>query len=818
MSTYRSTFTTGKGTKLTGRASYCVTRWTSCCVLCGLITLLFIQSTFFSSPLAFAARHDTTQQPESLLRAGVSVVRIVANYAPAITTPVQPTTPTKSNSARTNLLDTPFSTCTGLGLIVASKASATQQNAWVLTDGSLINKNDFTCKSLGAASIVGNKLRLNSINVYLSNSYNSTLSMPMTGNINSVQCSDANKCSNGAALFAFHSNTLLPYATLPPTSSTLPEDFAAIQLSQSIQVPTTPTVASNLQQFLTPTSATLQKSDGPNAFNGFENGTPIVDQHGFLTKLYLNETGQPSKVFKATDATAFLLKQQISSDPAPNDVSSNWNGGVTAYYQGANHYDTAKTLLTNANTFADNQFQGAHNLIATINTVQNTQNKNGNSSSESNGNSPPNGITFPLIGTISYLLLAIVIIGLIVFVLLLVLLNQLFKRGQRNRDFAEADKQATSQAQQIQEREAQQAAAHAAVRTPLPQVASQPVQPQVQHDPVASRSSGIPISANASYADYPTIDMNEAGRNSMPDIEKTQQFSPVLEQTVKMGRPLGFEVVTSTDPGIKRKYKPNEDSLFAVKGVRSLNGQMQQVGLFVVADGMGGHANGQDASRLAIQTIIDYMLPRLVHVEETSETPEKLLVDSVQQANQAVHEHNVKNGADMGTTVTATLIIDTTAHVANVGDSRTYLYRTSNGLSKVTRDHSVVASLVDAGIIKPDDIYTHPKRNQIYRSLGEKPFVEVDPFDVQLQAGDKMLLCSDGLWDMVRDPEIQRVLEVPITDPQQLGDNLIKAAHAGGGEDNISVIVVNVVERSEKPLTPSLDVIYRQENVTMPQV
>ena len=172
----------------------------------------------------------------------------------------------------------------------------------------------------------------------------------------------------------------------------------------------------------------------------------------------------------------------------------------------------------------------------------------------------------------------------------------------------------------------------------------------------------------------------------------------------------------------------------------------------------------------------------------------------------------------MGTTVTATLILDTTAHVANVGDSRTYLYRLPEGLSKVTRDHSVVASLVDAGIIKPDDIYTHPKRNQIYRSLGEKSFVEVDPFVVQLQPNDKMLLCSDGLWDMVRDPEIQRVLEVPITDPQQLGDKLIKAAHAGGGEDNISVIVVNVVERSDKQLIPGLDIIYCQENVTMPQV
>ncbi len=820
MSTYRSTFTTGKGTELIGRASYCVTRWASCCVLCGLIVLLFIQSTLFSSSLAFAARRATPSQPESLVRSGVSVVRIVANYGlqtPGFTPPSQSTTSIKSNNTSTSLLDTPSQTCTGLGVVVASKSSATQQNAWVLTDGSLVNKDDFTCKSLGAASIISNKLKLNSISVYLSNAYNNVLTIPMTGFVNSVQCSNA-KCSDGAALFAFHSNTLLPYAQLPTSSTAVPQDFAAIQLSQSTQAPATPTSPSNLQQFLTPTSITIQKSDGPNAFDGFENGTPIIDQQGFLTKLYLKDTTF-SKIFKTADAKAFLAKQpQITSDPAPNDVSSNWNAGITAYYQGPRSYDTAKSFLMRADENASNQFQGASNLIATINATQSVQNKNGNSSSESGGNSTPNGIRLPILGIISYFLLAIIVVGVIIFVLLLVFLNSLFKRGQRNREFAEADRQATVQAQQIQEREAQQSAAHVASRVPVQQVALQPPQPQVSPDPVASRASGTPVPVNASYADYPTIDMNEAKRNGTLDTEKTQQFSPVLEPTLKMSKPLGFEVITSTDPGIKRKYKPNEDSLFAVKGVRSLNGQMQQIGLFVVADGMGGHANGQDASRLAIQTIIDYMLPRLVHAEGTSETPEKLLVDSVQQANQAVHEHNVKNGADMGTTVTATLILDTTAHVANVGDSRTYLYRVPEGLSKITRDHSVVASLVDAGIIKPDDIYTHPKRNQIYRSLGEKPLVEVDPFDVQLQPNDKMLLCSDGLWDMVRDPEIQRVLEVPITDPQQLGDNLIKAAHAGGGEDNISVIVVNVVERSDKPLTPGLDVIYRQENVTMPQI
>lgn len=823
MSTYRSTFTTRKGTGLTGWGSYCVTHWASCCVLCGIIVLLFIQSTLFSFPIALAASHDVTQQPQSLARAGVSVVRIVAVYGPQtpVIVPSLPSVaPTTTKSAATSFLDNPLQTCTGLGVLVASKGSATQQNAWVLTDGSLVNKNEFTCKSLGAVSIISKQLTINSISVYLSNAYNSTLSAAMTGDVKSVHCSDDRKCNNGVALFAFHASTLLPYAQLPNATSTSSADSAAIQLSQSSQVTTPPTATTNLQQYLTPTSSLIQTStpDTTNNFSGFENGTPIVDQSGFLTKMYLKDADS-TKVFKATNVPAFLTQQAITADPPPNDASSNWNSGISAFYQGSSHYDVARGFFIKADDASSNQFQGAQTFVSTINTFQRTQAKTLSASSDTS----ENGITLPILGFVSYLLLTIVVVGVILFVLLLILLSLLFKRGQRQRDFAEAEKQATVQARQIQDLEAQQAAAQAVpprFQQPVPQATPYPSQQQAAFGPVASRSSAAPVApaqAGASYADYPTIDMGDASRNGMPYTDTTQPFSQNMQPTDKAGEPLGFEVITSTDPGIKRKYKPNEDSLFAVKGTRVMNGQMQQVGLFVVADGMGGHANGQDASRLAIQTIIDYMLPRLFHEENTNETPEKLLVDSVQQANQAVHEHNIENSADMGTTVTATLILDTTAHVANVGDSRTYLYRTAEGLSKVTRDHSVVASLVDAGIIKPDDIYTHPKRNQIYRSLGEKPFVEVDPFEVQLQPGDKMLLCSDGLWDMVRDPEIQRVLEMPITDPQQLGDNLIKAAHTGGGEDNISVIVINAVERTQ-PLSPELTVIYRQENVLMPQV
>jgi serine/threonine protein phosphatase PrpC len=174
--------------------------------------------------------------------------------------------------------------------------------------------------------------------------------------------------------------------------------------------------------------------------------------------------------------------------------------------------------------------------------------------------------------------------------------------------------------------------------------------------------------------------------------------------------------------------------------------------------------------------------------------------------------------ADMGTTITAALIVNATAHISNVGDSRTYLYRARGSLQKVTNDHSVVASLVEAGIIKPDDIYTHPRRNQIYRSLGEKPMVEVDSFVVHLQPGDKLLLCSDGLWDMVRDPQIEEVIKSSSADPRTTTEGLIKAALDHGGEDNVSVIVVSVTETVQQDMKPGFQLIAKPDGVQMPQL
>ena len=263
---------------------------------------------------------------------------------------------------------------------------------------------------------------------------------------------------------------------------------------------------------------------------------------------------------------------------------------------------------------------------------------------------------------------------------------------------------------------------------------------------------------------------------------------------VNTGKPgLALQVGSHLDPGIRRKHQPNEDTILVTQSVMpSAPPSHKPFALLIVADGMGGQAHGQEASRLAVQSLARYVTGSLRSQQMRSAALLSLLIAGVQYANQFVYEHKRVRRDDMGTTLTATLVMETTAYVAHVGHSRLYLYRGTTGFAQITRDHSVAAVLVAAGMIEPDDIYTHPRRNQVYRSLGGKPTVEVEASVVPLAAGDILLLCSDGLWKMVRDQQLAAILTTPLPGPSATAHALVQAALAGGGEDNVSAIVAQV--------------------------
>jgi serine/threonine protein phosphatase PrpC len=277
---------------------------------------------------------------------------------------------------------------------------------------------------------------------------------------------------------------------------------------------------------------------------------------------------------------------------------------------------------------------------------------------------------------------------------------------------------------------------------------------------------------------------------------KTEQATPPI---VTKTRPaLSLDVGIGWDKGITRKHKPNEDGLLALEGICTHSDQLLPFNLLIVADGMGGHAHGQDASLLAIQSMAQSVLLSMIGNDNINgEFLLKTLLEGVQTANLSVHRYNQDNGIDMGTTITAALVFDGNAYIVNVGDSRTYLYREGNELIRATRDHSLVARLVETGAITPDEVYTHPARNRVYRSLGDKEEVKVDWFTRSLQEGDILILCSDGLWEMVRDQEIKHILKRYGTNPSQASSALVRAALQGGGTDNISVLVARIACKSK---------------------
>lgn len=202
-----------------------------------------------------------------------------------------------------------------------------------------------------------------------------------------------------------------------------------------------------------------------------------------------------------------------------------------------------------------------------------------------------------------------------------------------------------------------------------------------------------------------------------------------------------------------------------------------------VADGMGGHLGGEVAAQLAVET-----LERLTQRREGS------LADRVREANRAVWERSRSDPtvAGMGTTLTAVELGEGRARVAHVGDSRAYRFRDGE-LLRLTEDHTVVHRMVLEGQLTEEQAELHPYRNILTRVLGVEPAVDVDEAEVDLRPGDRLLLCSDGLTGMLPERRILQVLAEE-TDPRSAADRLVAEANAAGGVDNITVIVVDVVE------------------------
>jgi PPM family protein phosphatase len=246
-----------------------------------------------------------------------------------------------------------------------------------------------------------------------------------------------------------------------------------------------------------------------------------------------------------------------------------------------------------------------------------------------------------------------------------------------------------------------------------------------------------------------------------------------------------------TDVGHIRQL--NEDSLMTLEVTRFHRSIGSPIGLYAVADGMGGHSAGDVASGLAINALAQHAVATLLplEIDSTGLVPniDDWLKEAVAVANATVHDQRKLAGTNMGTTLVMAYVVSGQAYLVNVGDSRAYLINDS-GLRQLTVDHSLVQRLIDTKQLTPEEARVHPQRNVIYKNLGDRPAVVPDIFHVDLQPGDRLLLCSDGLSTVVEDEEIrQLVMSAP---PQDACRQLIDKANEHGGPDNITTIIIKM--------------------------
>jgi len=247
-------------------------------------------------------------------------------------------------------------------------------------------------------------------------------------------------------------------------------------------------------------------------------------------------------------------------------------------------------------------------------------------------------------------------------------------------------------------------------------------------------------------------------------------------------------VGSSNSTGVERAH--NEDALFSMFGTAYGENAVPNFGLFVVADGMGGHRSGEVAAALSARTVAHRLSldPLLELFEPNGTADSRPIQELVRQALQDANKSVVNKVPGGGTTLTAALVLGNQMTIGHVGDSRAYIL-TQHKAKVVTRDHSLVNRLVELGQITEAEAAVHPQRNVLYKAVGQGANLEVDVETHPVPNNGFLFICSDGLWGVVPDEEIQRIAW-GADHPQAACDELVRAANAAGGPDNITAVLV----------------------------
>lgn len=276
--------------------------------------------------------------------------------------------------------------------------------------------------------------------------------------------------------------------------------------------------------------------------------------------------------------------------------------------------------------------------------------------------------------------------------------------------------------------------------------------------------------------------------------QDARAFASDLDNALNaLRRPEGVTLVVGRMTDVGQKRELNEDALLTIDLAQFVQQGSQAIGLFVVADGMGGAAAGEVASKMVTDAITRHVLAN-TFAQHVAAQPANLdygaiIKGAVEQANRDVFQTRSAAHNDMGSTMVAALVVGNQAYIVNVGDSRAYLIAPDR-IEKITKDHSLVQAFVDRNEIGEDDVYTHPQRNFILRNVGDKAQVQTDLYTRAFEPGQYLLLCSDGLWEMVYPKNRLHEIVTNAPSAQEACKRLIDAANKNGGDDNITVVLV----------------------------
>jgi len=286
----------------------------------------------------------------------------------------------------------------------------------------------------------------------------------------------------------------------------------------------------------------------------------------------------------------------------------------------------------------------------------------------------------------------------------------------------------------------------------------------------------------------PTINKNES---------ETVPLSPHMLGEIKDAEKLEFELVqlvSASGQSVGKQRELNEDSLLTITTTLGGNAGNTPFGLYIVADGMGGHQYGEVASNTAMRTFGGHIM-RTFHSYlfnlpsmPLDEALQDIMSAGVIQAQEAIQ----RDAPGSGTTLTAALVLGNQVTLAHVGDSRAYAVYPDGRFDMITRDHSLVGRLEELGQITAEEAANHPQKNVLYRALGQGEALEPDLFSVSFPQTGMLMLCSDGLWGVLSEQQMHQAINGGDT-LEEACQNLVNAANAAGGPDNVSVVLVKMI-------------------------